>query len=427
MIKKTDDFIFLEKCFGELKIKKDTKENLKRIERILNRIFDIDFVVSISENNTKEFFGMNIYPDVTTLDLFVESILADNSDTETILKIWQESKRWYLEIDSLLLYDNTLNANPAEMVAISLHEVGHIIYSNTVPQRVNKILRYKLMKLNYQMRQLVSNEKIRKLFNIAVVESCCSKNFTYINTKKERIADKFVLNYGYGENLNEFIDKLIRTNGNSLVNRSKNEMEQDITSIVNWSVNNIKELEFRKSNLRKALKVEIVKSPSEFVKHVVQDIYTSFFGESTDKYRELLSEQYTGQSRDLYSELQAEQRLMEHCKRITQEAFSNLFNNVGKVKKVSQTDIDIIRVEIDKIETNDDKIYLLDRVYIQLELVNAALDMLKMGKEKKVQQPKSQLLAMEKQLNEMREEILAVKIIDKEYGVFIRYPKGYQG
>ena len=427
MNKKTEDFLFLEKCCGEIKSKTKVDENLKRIERILKRIFDIDFKISISENNTKEFFGMNIYPDVSTIDLLVENILSEGSDTETVVKLWQQSSKWYLEIDSILLYDLSLNANPAEIVAITLHEIGHIIYSNTVPQRINKILRYKLLKLNYQMRQLISNEKIRKLFNITIVESCGSKNFRYINTKKERIADKFVLNYGYGESLNEFIDKLIRTNGNSLINRSDKELDNDITSIVNWSVNNIKELEFRKSNLRKALKVEIIKSPSEFTKKVVQDIYTSFFGEATDKYRELLSEQYTGESRDLYSELKAEQILIEHCKRVTTEAFGKLFDNIGKVKKVSQSDIDILRVEVDKIETNDDKIYLLDRLYMHLELVNAALDMIRMGKEKKVTQSKSTLLSMQKQLEDIREEIIAMKIIDKEYGVFIRYPKGYQG
>ena len=427
MHKKTEDLLFIEKCFGEIKSKNNVNDNISKIERTLKRMFDIEFEISISQNDTHKFFGMNIYPQVSTMDAMVESILKDEADTETIVKLWQTNKKWYLELDSILLYDRSLNANPAEIVAILLHEVGHVIYSNTIPQRLNRILRFKIMKLNYQMRKLIANEKIRKIFNLTIVESCTSKNFTYINENKERIADKFVINYGYAEDLDNFIDKLIQTQGNGLVNRSDKEVENDITIIVNWTVTNIKELEFRKSGLKSALKVEMLKSPSEFIKKTIQDIRTTFFGESTDKYRELLSEQYTGETHDVVSEIEGEQILVNHVKRILREANDSIFDNLGKVKKIHQSDIDILRIELEKIENNDDKIYLLDRVYGQLDLVNASLDLIEIGKDRKVSQSKSTLLRMKEELEDIRAQVLAMKIVDKEYGVFIRYPKGYQG
>jgi hypothetical protein len=34
---------------------------------------------------------------------------------------------------------------------------------------------------------------------------------------------------------------------------------------------------------------------------------------------------------------------------------------------------------------------------------------------------------MREELEELRKTILATKIIEKEYGVFLRYPKGYEG
>lgn len=427
MKNKRENLVFIEKCFGHIKAKDDVNGNITRIERALSREFDLKFNLSIVKNTTNQFFGMNIFPSVSTMDIMVESIIDKKSSVEEILEVWQKNDTWYIEIDDILLYDTNLNANPAEITAVLLHEIGHTVYDSTIPRRLNKTLRYKLMKLTYQMRALVSNEKIRKLFNLAILESCTTKSYTFTNVKSERFADKFVLDYGYGNELDEFIGKLIKSQGNSLINKTDKELEKEVEIIVNWTVVNIKELEFRKKALRQSLKVEMMKSPSDLTKRVIQDIYVSFFGESTDKYRALLSEQYTGDSRDIYNEMKCEQILMNDVKRIIEEASLGFFDKLGKVKKVSQSDIDILSVDASNIENNDDKIYLLDRLYILLERVNAALDLIEIGKEKKVAQSKSTLLNMRDQLNKIREQILSTKVIDKEYGVFIKYPKGYQG
>lgn len=424
---KSDDMLFIEKCFGYIKAKDDVKGNIEKIERTLKREFDLTFNISIVNNTTNSFFGMNIYPSVSTMDILVESIVSKKTSSEEITEIWQKNDVWYIEIDSLLLYDLSLNANPSEITAVLLHEIGHVIYDGSIPRRLNKILRYKIMKLNYQMRTLVSTEKIRKLFNLAVIESCTTKSFSFTNVRKERIADKFVITYNYGEDLDAFIGKLIQTHGNSLINKTDKELEKEITSIVNWSVVNVKELEFRKKALRTALKVEMLKTPSELTKRVVQDIHASFFGESTDKYRELLSEQYSATPVDKYSEMKADQILDQYVNRILNESLLNLFDKVGKVKKVSQTDIDILEVECGNIQNQDDKIYLLDKLYYYLDKVNMALDLIESGQAKKVSQSKTTLLDMQSQLNKLRDVVLSTKIIEKEYGVFIRYPKGYQG
>ena len=427
IVNKSEEFKLIEQCFSSIKSNNDESGNIARLERALSRIFDLKFHIFITDNTSGVFFGMNIYPAHNIMDRMIDNIVVDKpSDIDTVCKLWAENNEWYLEIDSILLYDMNLNASPAEMTAVLLHEIGHIVYSNTIPQRISKILRYKLMRLNYQTRALAQNNKIRKLFKLTILESCSIKNFRFDN-KKEHIADKFVVHYGYGEYLDSFIGKLIKSQGNQLVNRSDSEVEQDIDAIVNWTVNNLKGLEFRKNGLRTALKVEMLKSPSKYVKDTVEDIYQSLFRKSTDKYRELLSEQYSEVPHDVYSEMQADENFVKMCNRIVAEASHTIFDNLGKLKKVQQVDIDVLQVEVDKIRTNDDKIYLLDRLYGMLETVNMALDYISLGKEKKVSQSKSTLTNMKDQLERIREEILAVKIIDSEYGVFIRYPKGYQG
>ena len=424
---KSDNLILIEKCIGSIKAKDDIKSNLLKIERTLSREFDLNFNLSIVNNTTNTFFGMNIFPSVSTMDVMIESIIEKKSSTEEIVKLWQNNDVWYIEIDSILLYDLTLNANPSEIVAVLLHEIGHVVYDNTIPRRLNKILRYKMMKMNYQMKALVANKKIRKLFNLTILESCTTKSFSFSNSATERHADKFVIKYGYGNELDTFIGKLIQSQGNSLVNKDDAEIEKEIEIIVNWTVINLKELEFRKKALRNSLKVEMLKSPSDLTKRVVQDIHATFFGEATDKYRELLSEQYCATPQDVYNEMMGEQILINDVNRILKEASLNIFDKLGKVKKVTQSDIDILEVDIGNIQNSDDKIYLLDRLYSLMDQINTALDLLEMGKDKRVTQSKSTLLNMKDQLTKLREQILAMKIIDKEYGVFIRYPKGYQG
>lgn len=427
--KKCEDLQYIDKCFMAIKNKVAVNENLNKISLALERLFDIKCELHVVDNKSNTFFGMNVFPSVSTMDLIVDSIINKQSSSNDILKLWEKNDKWYIEIDSILLYDLNLNANPQEMTAVLLHEIGHVVYTNTIPQRLYKVIKFKFVKLNYQMKQLISTEKIRKMFNIAIIESCSSKNYNYVNTNTEKIADKFVVNYGYGDELESFINKLIRSQGNSLVNRSNKEIENDIQVVVNWTVLNLKELEFRKKSLRTALKVEMLKNPSVLTKKVIQDIYTSFFGESNDKYRALLSEQ-AGIENDTYEELRSYQLLDEFVSRIVTEASGNIFDKNGRLKKITQNDVDILSVEAEKIDTVDDKIYLLDKLYSQLELVNMGLDYIDSNEKKlsgKVTQSKRTLLDMKEQLEELRSQILATKIIEKEYGVFIRYPKGYQG
>ncbi len=424
----TNDFLSIEKCFFKIKNKENIDENTRQIEIILKRIFDMDFKLHITQNNTNEFFGMSVYPSESTMDKMIESILSKKSSSKELVELWKDNDTWYIEIDSILLYDMKLNANPSEIVAVMLHEIGHIVYSQTVPEKLNRILRYSVMKLNYQLKVLAANKKIRKLFNLAILETCNSKSFSFVSDKRrESIADKFVVKYGYGEALNSFITKLIASQGNSLVDKTESEKDNDVKIIVNWTINNIRELEFRKTELKHALKVEMLKTPSKVTRTTIQNIYTDFFGSVTDTYRMLLSEQYTGESRDIYSEMQAESNLYRTVERVLTEAKGSMFSNIGKVKKIKQSDIDILYAESERIDTNDDKIYLLDKLYAMLDTVNYSLELIDEGKGNKVAVSKQTLLNQREQLEKIRSNIINTKILDKSYGLWVRYPRGYEG
>ena len=423
--------MLIEKCFYAIKDRVDVDDNLFKIERALNRIYDTNFTITISQNDTGIFYGVNIFPSVDTMDSLVQDIVKNKKYSKDIEESWANIKDWYIEIDSILLYDMSLNANPAEITSVLLHEIGHVVFSNRVPISLHHIIRLKMTEMTHQIRLLLSDTKINKLLNIAIADACSAKNFNTSDVAKTD-ADQFVTYYKYGDAMDSFIDKYIVRFGTENVNRSMAELNKDIEVIVNWAVLNVRELEFRKTQLKTALKVEILKNPSVFTKKIIHDVYTTFFGEVTDRYRELLSEQYMSTPTDVYAELQAEQNFTNFVHKALKEATeeSDLFDKYGKLKKVNQADIDVLFVESDDIQTTDDKIYLLDKTYNYLEIINMGLDYISSGDKgmsTRVSQSKNTLLSMKAQLEKIRSNILSTKIIEKEWGTFVRAPKGYEG
>lgn len=427
---KSEDFLFIEKCFSTIKAGIDVRLNLDKIERALNRVFGITAHIDIIENETKDYFGVNIFPTHKTLEDIVADATKINSKSEYASKTWFNNKEWFIEIDSMLINEIDLNANSGQIVSLILHELAFVAYRDKIPVRVFNLIRAHLVGMNYRMKALATEYKIRNLFHIVLLEACTSKNYKYEEHSNENSPNRFINSYGYRNDYESFIDKLISKMDNRLVNRTDEEMDKEIKSIINWCITNIIQLELRKHQLRDALQVEMLRTPSTYIRLMIQSIYRAFFGNVIDNYRVLLSEAYMETPKDVYSELQADQYLSNHVKRVLEATASSIWDKKGKLKKITQADIDILFVEAGSISTTDDKIYLLDKLYSHLELVNMGLDYINDSDKElssRVTQSKSTLEDFKKQLNTIRDVILTTKIIDKQYGVFIKYPSQYQG
>jgi len=408
---KSEDFKYIEELFKNIKMKRNVDRSLEALSRVIKRNFDIELHISIVDNKTNEFFGMCIYPDKSTVDKLIENIVTEANKIDEILSLWHQTKIWYLEIDSILLYDRNINTNPAELTAVLLHEIGHIIGSNKVPSRLYRIVRYELMKLDYDVKQLIKNPAIRTLFGLSIIEACASKNFKIVETDSEIAADKFVIKMGYRDELNQLFGKLLKSQGNRKMNRTEKDMDKDVKMIVTWTIDNITELKYRKKKLENNLNTLLFRNPSQYVKHLIEDIKEKIFGNEEEQYKKAVIEQYFFKEYD----------------RILTESIKNLFDKRGKIKKISQADIDILSIEVERIENHDDRIYVLDLIYDKLDIVNTALDLIESGDKDKVQQSKQSLMDFKKQLEDMRREVLKIKIQEKQYGLFIKYPKGYEG
>jgi len=126
----------------------------------------------------------------------------------------------------------------------------------------------------------------------------------------------------------------------------------------------------------------------------------------------------------------AEQHIVEQVQAIYESTkiIQEFIDKHGFVKKVDNKEIDIIRIEISDMETSDDKIFLIERVYKFLSIVNYSLSLLddpELGK--RVRVSKSMLQKQKSELEELRQTILEAKIAPKKYGLYVKYPVGYEG
>lgn len=95
---------------------------------------------------------MSIFPTQSTVEKLVDSILNEESD-KMLKTIWDENKEWTIEIDRRILTGAFIEANSKELTALILHECGHVIYSNSIPQRMSKVMKYEYAKADFGTKE----------------------------------------------------------------------------------------------------------------------------------------------------------------------------------------------------------------------------------------------------------------------------------
>lgn len=417
MKRKHPDLLLIEEAFTEIKGNRNGKhiQSIATIQRVLKRRFDLDVEISIIDNSGREFFGMSVYPERSSIDVMVDAIVEQRAKADTILELWRKVNKWVIEVDSTLLYDPTLNANPSEITAVLLHEIGHTVYANTIPSRVHRVVAYSLLRVPVSVKKIFTWSKAKRLVGLAFIEACSSPTYWTSSSREEVEADRFAIKQGYGEHLASFMTKLLEGRGNKYFNPTDSELDKEVEIVMDWVVSNTSELEFRKTKLNKSIKDEMIGNPSLFTREYLISIRDDFFGsDGKTRYEELLTEQYVSQELVKYSNVL--------------EGFRDWLDKRGKVKKIAQSDIDIISIEKDRAENEDDRLYVLDLVYDKLDVVNLSLDMLQDSKQaQRVQVSKDTLLRQRDQLNKIRKEVMDMNFPPKQYGLMIKYPPGYEG
>lgn len=417
---KKESLIFVESCIRNIQHEKEINKNIKLIENAIKREFDIQLEISIIDNK-KTFFGMCIYPSPEEMDVLTDILInsSDNtksgfkfSDAERIHREYMTKTAKVVEIDSMLLYDHNINATAGEITAILLHELGHIVSSNSMINRLTRAKEYLMVKCDNKTRRLIPIiPMIPQLFSLVVLQI-----FSYqfnVQLLKEKQADELALKEGYGEELFSVLGKLIANGKGDQVKKSNKEIDKDVEVTIDWLIVNIKELEYRKDRLKRSLKILKLTSPSKYLARQISYIADSIFRNDEKRMVEkavMINEAF------IFSNLKSKKM----------KAPSGAMDNGGRVRKLVARDLDIYRAELERVNTVDDKIFLLERLYDLLDVAEYALYMLETDPRRVMQSEatiKNYIDAVQDIIRLTNEK----KISKEKYGLFIKYPADYEG
>lgn len=195
------NFSGFEKAISHFK-QTQSKSSLDEIKYELNKFFKDSNCqdVIFTKNTDNLFFGMTTY------------IIIDNTEVEEIL-VGTDPVRihsYIIEIDSKLL---DLGLKNRELVAILLHEVGHVVNDSTPTDQVKKAIDVYMAEAK-DIISIDNGANYYSLIKFAIRDTI--RKFTSIFTRndEEILADEFVVMCGYGEDLESAYKKIVKSSLN---------------------------------------------------------------------------------------------------------------------------------------------------------------------------------------------------------------------
>ena len=349
-----------------------------------------NFQVQISNTNGySPFFGMRVFPSLTDMDAFCKAVINETGNRYVkfgeITRRWKNINNWVLEIDSLCFDRNSFNFIPKEIIALILHEMGHIIYSEKPVEIWYRA--YQECSLRKEIAHTASEKAMYSIFMLPLTTACMQKEWVSANNniKVEMIADKSVVDFGYGQYLQSAFEKIIKQVGS--INYSEDANFAEVNTSMLWCEQNIVDINKRKNKLKDELYYQAVKAKSPYFKAVtiiildklglkMREKYTGSVTESamevlnilnTSDWREHYEPIYDIKARSKFNkQLQAYESISKFEFDSATESVINKASNV-KVKLPSQDDLNNLSIEINNITTHNDKIFVLDMIYEKID------------------------------------------------------------
>lgn len=180
---------------------------LAELQREINKFFrDSTCKGVIFTDNDGLFFGVHCHPEITPA--FISTVLEYGSDADK-LRITE----YRLEIDSKI-FSSVLDITPGEIVAMLLHDIGHIVNDSSLVESLADEVSLFAAKNHCTVRLPDSGKERSLAFSIlkygmsSTIRKMTSMFVIYKNG--EVIADHFVYEYGYLDELQSLLKKVSR-------------------------------------------------------------------------------------------------------------------------------------------------------------------------------------------------------------------------
>lgn len=237
--------------------------DLNRLKNELNRFFKGQKCreVIYTKNTDKVFFGMSVSPIMKDDDV----VMILNSDEKYIIN------EYYLELDSKL-FGTDLRLTNKELLAVLLHEVGHMVNTTEPVDNARTALDLYLTKTKSNLDIAESiNQKAILSFGLRDVMKKSISIFEK-DQSEEITADEFVYKCGFGNELQSALNKIVK-NRNSIVNSRDNKL-----AIFMWSISLYKNIKLQRIPALRLIKKGKQISSSELQKRDLERLERNLKG-----------------------------------------------------------------------------------------------------------------------------------------------------
>lgn len=395
-----------EAIFSELKNGMKKEDAIKKLEVTLKKIYKKDFTVKIIKTKERKYsFVMSVIPEQSALDKITYNLLNEKSKKETITDLWEKCNKWTIEIDERVL-DNSFTDR--ELSALLLHEIGHVVYTDSVPTRIKMIIEYSFISMSFQSKSILKQKMFKKMIQIPLINACVYGN-TRVDLKKELKADQFSVKNGY---LNELVSAMTKIEQRGL-------SRENLSSSTDYMEKSIEMLLKRKAKLVK-------ESYEEITGRLPEDMYM------TETVNGLINDICNPFQKTTYTDEWLYESVNNEIDSIIEDSYMTEFLDIRKkkLKPVNQNEIDYVAMKSQDIQSIDDKIMLMSYINSKLDMIEYYLSIMdnpKIAKKYIIPNSENQLNRYRVQLLQIKKYITNYKIPDNSQLIVSWYPKGYEG
>ena len=377
----------------------------------------MSFNTSIINVKSPRPFIMCVYPSVKELEDYSPRLikLLNKGDVNGFVDEWGRIRSWNIEVDSRL-FDPTSSIhldNGAQYVGILCHEIGHVM--NTHPSMLT--MNYQKHKVTYSVYEKIflNNPLITLLFLPMFV---CVAGFRIVVSKPKRDIDEIAADMRvpdeYKPHLMEYMQYHILNKPNSGVVVTNEEFSNEQDTGIQFTRSCLSLMNKRRHIIKAQLATQRKISESPYFKEVCN---------ATAKV--VTKVDLDSDKRDLTGDRYIEESFNRVHEQVLAEAITVLEGSIP-----TERDIVLLQVDIENMRTPEDKSVVLNNLFDYIE----ALEYKKAKTAKKYKDvdkiPADATIELKlKQLRDMQKKIMDTPVSQygNHYGVFVRYPQGYEG
>lgn len=369
-------------------------------------------------------FIMCISPDIEELERLIHPIVtALNNAKNNIPEVqreWGKIREWHIEMDSRLLdkRSNLCVDNGGEFVAILCHELGHVADNHPI----NMALAYSAKKARLSTyEKILSGKPSASVLFIPMIVAGSAFRIVVgkpINDISEFSADSHIPE-DYKPYMVSYVDHHILTSPEAReVIITEDDMINEESVGAMFTTDCLKLMTKRRNTLARQIENQYKMSNSNYIKKACSKVINRISGKNIQ----------TGKM-DLYKDKYIETKM----ERDEQEAMAESIVVLESFRDINTRDIYLLKSECDAIETRSDKSFCLNLIFDYIEKLRHI-------REKKIQKYGSPTTSDGKSITPVEDEKLQLlddilkSVNEKEIalgwkgrGVYVNYPKGYEG